>query len=87
LAFANLLICLLLPTWPENIISDMRYTYVAFIPFILLTFLYFQKRNWSEKISLIAIATMISVLPQLDYHPKLFLALGIGLLVIMQSAP
>ncbi len=82
LGWANLLVCMFLPTWPENIISDLRYTYVAFIPLILLTFLYFQKKNWSEKISLLAILTMLSVIPQLDYFPKLFFILAVSLLFL-----
>ncbi len=82
LGWANLLICLFLPTWPENIVSDLRYTYVAFVPLMLLTFLYFQKKDWGEKISLVALVTMFSVLPQLDYYPKLFIALSVALLLM-----
>ncbi len=87
LGFANLLICMFLPTWPENIISDLRYTYVAFIPLMLVTFLYFQRRNASEKISHIAIFAMISVIPQLDYFPKLFVLLPLSLLLFTAKSP
>ncbi len=87
LGFANLAICMFLPTWPENIISDLRYTYVAFIPLVLVTFLSFQDNNRSEEISLAAILAMISVVPQLDYFPKLFVLVPAVLLLFSLKSP
>lgn len=87
LGFANLTVCMFLPTWPENIISDLRYTYIAFIPCMLAIFLWFQRRGQAKHIALVALATMVAVIPQLDYFPKLFFVTLLGGLFLVSGAP
>lgn len=55
-------------------VSSLRYSYPAFIPFILSFFVVAQKYKELELISLLAFASMIT-LPSLGYHPKLLLIL------------
>lgn len=72
LGFINFIIYLFLPSWPENIVSDLRYTYPAFVPLMFSAFLTAQENRKDAFISLLAFLNIIAVLPQLDYYPKLF---------------
>lgn len=86
LGVINFVVCLSLPSWPENIVSDLRYTYPAFIPLILSFFILNEKRKISFFPVLITL-NPIFVLPQLGYHPKLFFSYFIFLstVIIMQK--
>lgn len=73
LGISNFFIYLLLPSWPENIVSDLRYTYPAFIPLILAIFLYAKSIKRETELIIISLLSLVAVIPQLDYRPKLFL--------------
>lgn len=69
----NFLIYLLLPSWPENIISDMRYSHVALLPLFLSSFLFFQKRKEYLFFLSIIIMNAAFVLSYLGHKPKIIL--------------
>lgn len=72
LGISNFIIYLLLPSWPENLVSDLRYALGVFIPLILACFLLAKKYSQEEKIVFLALAGIVAVVPQLNYFPKLF---------------
>lgn len=66
---------------PSLITSGFRYTYVAFIPLVLIIFINAQKYKKEMVLSIVALTNMI-VLPELSYHPKLlFFLIPIALLI------
>ncbi|MDO8487981.1 MAG: hypothetical protein Q7S31_01570 [bacterium] len=67
LAAANFGVYLILPSWPENTLSDLRYVYPAVIPAILAVF-----RVWPRWAEIATFVSGLAVLTQLNYHPKLF---------------
>lgn len=69
----NFIIYLFLPSGRENIISDLRYTYPAFIPLIVVVFLYAKSIEKETELILISLLSLIAVISQLDYHPKLYI--------------
>lgn len=69
LGFVALGVYLILPSWPENTLSDLRYTFPTFICLILAVFEW-ASRNQKKEFAAMAILTMAAVLPQLDYLPK-----------------
>lgn len=69
----NLLIYFFLPSWPENLLSDLRYTYPAFIPLILVLFLLGREKRFVRLLisfSVLQIAIIFSYIP---FYPKLVL--------------
>lgn len=79
----SLIVYLFLPSGesPSLITSGFRYTYVAFIPLVLIIFLNAQKYKKEVFLSIIAITNMV-ILPELSYHPKLlFFLIPIALLI------
>jgi hypothetical protein len=72
----SFMVYFLLPSGPvPNLItSGFRYTYVAFIPFILVIFLNAQKYKKELLLGLIALTNMF-IMPELSYHPKLLIFL------------
>ena len=71
LGLVNLAACLILPSWPENMISDLRYIYPVMIPLTAGVFLWAKEKGREEVIGAVALASIAAVLTQLDYHPKL----------------
>jgi len=72
LGILNYFIYLILPSRAENIISDLRYTYPAFIPLILSVWKKMEKIGKGQIIKITAVLAMFVEMTQLDYHPKLF---------------
>lgn len=68
LAYINLGLYLLSPSWPENVLSDLRYLYVAVVPMLAVWFEFLKNKTWLFYMTL---ACGIVVLPQLNYQPKL----------------
>lgn len=86
LGFLSFTIYFFLPSGPnaDLITSGFRYTYPAFIPFILGIFLLAQRYKKEVLISIIAVTNTL-VLPELSYHPKiLFILIPIALLVLKE---
>jgi len=73
LAIINFIIFLPQPSLPDAqiVVSNMRFVYPAMIPLILLIFLIAKRLRILKEITFIALLSSISVLPQLDYRPKL----------------
>lgn len=84
LAFANFLIYLSLPSWPGNIISDLRYGLVAAIPGVLGIFLFSKKLGKMNELFLISILGAVSVIAQFAFRPKLIFIWLILVLVIVE---
>lgn len=73
LAVINFFIFLPQPSLPDAqiVVSNMRYVYPAMIPLMLFVFLAAKRLKILKEITIIALLSSISVLPQLDYRPKL----------------
>ncbi len=69
----NFIIYLFLPSWPENIVSDMRYSHVAILPLFLSAFLLFQKRKEYSLFLSIIVMNAVFVLSYLGHKPKILL--------------
>jgi hypothetical protein len=63
--------------------SNWRLTYPAMIPLMLSTFILAKKYLVQNKIYLIALACSLSVLPQLQYRPKLVLIWLVTMIIIL----
>ena len=85
IGIANYLLLFFLPSWSTHIISDLRYTYPAFIPLTLAVFLVAKKMKQEEVLSLIAPLTSIAVLPQFDYYPKLIAVFLFVVLILKKN--
>lgn len=85
LGMINGLYFLFLPTLYRynNMVSSFRYSYPAFIPLILSTFLLFQSWKKKELLAFFALINML-VLPTVPYHPK-FLFFYIPLLILLSA--
>jgi hypothetical protein len=76
LGFMNLGIFLFfLPSWPVNIVSCLRYTFVAFLPLLIAGWQWMREKGREEKIAVAAVLCMAAELTQLDYRPKMFILL------------
>jgi hypothetical protein len=92
LGLLNFGVYLLLPSRPENIVSDLRYIYPAMIPLLLAAW-----RKWGtplrlkasegqggqrgEWLKLVSVLGMAAGMTQLDYHPKLFAIVILGAVI------
>jgi 4-amino-4-deoxy-L-arabinose transferase-like glycosyltransferase len=65
---------LILPGDPRTVISNLRYVVPGFMVLILAAGDYFRKKRQEEWMGTVAAVNAVSVLPQLDYHPKVWLA-------------
>lgn len=74
LAGGNFLVYLFIPAGVENVLSDLRYIYLVVIPLMLAVFMWAKDKKKEEELGVLAILMMAVVLTQLDYHPKLFVA-------------
>lgn len=77
----NLILYLFSPSWPENVLSDLRYLYPVIIPAMYLLWEYLNNRHLSEVYQYIALVSAVAVIPQLDYQPKLFVMV-IGIIAL-----
>lgn len=76
-------IYMFLPSDNSNniMVSVIRYSYPAFIPFLLCLFVIGKKKRWDEKIAVVAIANMLVVGFPMGYNPKiLFLYIPLALI-------
>ena len=80
LGLVNFGVYLLLPSRPENIVSDLRYIYPAMIPLLLEGGKWMAENGRKEIFVLAAWMMMAVTMTQLDYHPKLFLFLILGII-------
>lgn len=74
LSLCNLIVYLLLPNGASYRVhvSNLRYSYPVFLPFLLSIFLIAKKHNWEEYLGIFALANILFVL-QFPYHPKLLI--------------
>ena len=74
LSLCNLVVYLLLPNGASYRVhvSNLRYSYPVFLPFLLSIFLIAKERKWEEFLGIFALANILFSL-QFAYHPKLFL--------------
>jgi len=72
LFLGNLLIFLLLPNGSSYRVhvSNLRYSYPVFLPYLLSIFLIAKERNWGGYLNMFSFANILFVL-QFPYHPKL----------------
>lgn len=63
---------LLSPSWPQNLVSDLRYLIPSISALVLTSFVW-AKRAKITSFIIIPVLTSISVLPQLSYRPKIIL--------------
>ena len=73
LAVVNFIIFLPQPSLPDAqiVVSNMRFVYPVMIPLMLFVFLIAKRLRMLKEITIIALLSSISVLPQLEYRPKL----------------
>ncbi len=72
LGLLNLGVYLLLPSWPQNIVSDLRYAFVVFLPLTVAMWKEVKKRRLEVWMGLMTICMAVMELTQLDFRPKLF---------------
>lgn len=87
LGFLSYIIYFFLPSgpFPQTVTSCLRYSYPAFICFILCIFLY-AKRFMKEEILAVVAVTCMLIMPELSYHPKVLIALvPVALLIFYPS--
>lgn len=89
LAVINIIIFLPQPSLPDAqiVVSNMRFVYPVMIPLVLLMFLIAKRLRILKEITFIALLSSISVLPQLDYRPKIVIVwlIFIASLLIKQT--
>ena len=85
IGFLSIIVYLRLPTAliRQNIISNLRFTYPAMIPFMLTIFLLAKKLRVSEKLNAIALLNSFAILPQLAYRPKIIFVWLLTIVVIV----
>lgn len=74
LSLCNLIVYLLLPNGASYRVhvSNLRYSYPVFLPFLLSIFLIAKEYKWEEYLGIFALANILFVL-QFPYHPKLLI--------------
>jgi hypothetical protein len=82
LGLLNLAVFLCLPSWPQNMISDLRYTLVGFLPLLVAGWRWMKDTGGEEVMAMVAVMCMAAELTQLDYRPKLFLLIMVGIAII-----
>ena len=83
LGLINFGIYLFLPSWPENLVSDLRYLFPSFIPMVLGLFLLAEKYKKSNELYIVAILSSVSVLAQFAYRPKIIIVWLLTIVVIV----
>lgn len=73
LGSVNFLIYLFLPSWPENIVSDLRYSHVAFLCLFLASFLYLEKRKEFSLFTTLVVLHSAFVFSYIGHKPKVIL--------------
>ncbi len=76
LAVINFFIFLPQPSLPDMqiVISNMRFVYPVMIPIMLFVFVVAKRLGILKELTIVALLSSISVLPQFDYRPKLIIA-------------
>lgn len=69
----NFVFYLVIPSWPINYYSDVRYLYTSFIVFFLFIFIYFKNSKNLINLYLLSVLSSASLFAQLYYRPKLIL--------------
>jgi hypothetical protein len=83
LGLLNLLVFLALPSGDsyQLHVSQFRFSYVVFMPLMLLIFILAEKSNYLKNLSIVAVANLF-LLPSLAYYPKLlFLYVPLALII------
>jgi hypothetical protein len=83
LGLINFGIYLFLPSWPENLVSDLRYLFPSFIPMLLGLFLLAERYKKSNELYIVAILSSVSVLAQFAYRPKIIIVWLLTIVVIV----
>lgn len=75
LAVINFFIFLPQPSLPDAqiVVSNMRFVYPVMIPLMLFVFVVAKRLRIFKELAIVALLSSISVLPQLDYRPKLII--------------
>lgn len=68
----NFLVYLFLPSWPANMLSDLRYLFVAFIPLMIGVWSYAKRRGHEEMFLILTVMSVAVEFTQLDFRPKIF---------------
>jgi len=79
LGVANWAVYMLLPSWPNNVISDLRYAYPAMLPWMAIVWKWAKDRGKENLWTVLALAMVVVEWAQLDYRPKLFAGVLMGL--------
>jgi hypothetical protein len=84
LAVINFIIFLPQPSLldAQIVVSNMRFVYPVMIPLMLFMFLIAKRMKILKEITTISLLSSISVLPQLDYRPKLVIVWLIFIVVL-----
>jgi hypothetical protein len=72
LGWLNFLVYLILPSWPTNVVSDLRYLFPAFIPLSVGVWTYVKGKKWEETLVILSVMSIAVEFAQLDFRPKLF---------------
>jgi hypothetical protein len=87
LGVACFFVYLFSPSWPINMVSDLRYLFPSIMSMVLVTFVVARKYKLEKELGLLALLSSFSVLAQLSYRPKLVVFwLLICMVVIVGSA-
>jgi 4-amino-4-deoxy-L-arabinose transferase-like glycosyltransferase len=79
LGMTNTCLFLIMPGGVTTILSNYRYLLPAIMPLMIAGWQWAQEKKREEWLATVAIATMVMVIPQLDYRPKIWL-LGGGII-------
>src|SRR3989344_2981891 len=63
---------MILPSWPENVVSDLRYGYVAMIPIVIAIWKWARAAGRIGDVAVLAMAAVAVEWAQLDFRPKIF---------------
>ena len=85
LAVINFIIFLPQPSLPDMqiVVSNMRFVYPVMIPLMLFVFIIAKRLRIIKELTIVALLSSISVLPQLDYKPKLIIVWIMFVIVII----
>lgn len=83
LGLINFGIYLFLPSWPENLVSDLRYLFPSIIPMLLGLFLLAEEYKKSYELYIVAILSSVTVLAQFAYRPKIVFVWLVGISAVV----
>ncbi|OGD08319.1 hypothetical protein A2397_03760 [Candidatus Amesbacteria bacterium RIFOXYB1_FULL_44_23] len=79
LGLLNLTVFLILPSSYVNVVSDMRYNLVVFLPIFFSGWRWMAQRGRGEVMAILGGLSIVSEMTQMDFRPKMF----VGLMVVV----